>query len=143
MNRKNIAVLAVLVVGVSAAIVWTRGGSGSSATGDATGRGTTVQVIIPDTFSDDARMGERAFNAVCATCHGANAAGSDAGPPLVHRIYEPSHHGDHAFELAVTNGVRAHHWKFGNMPPQSGLTKADVRTIVVYVRELQRVNGID
>jgi mono/diheme cytochrome c family protein len=142
MNRRNITVLAVLVVGIGAAMVWARGGSGGSATGDAS-KGAMVQVIRPDTFSDDARMGVRAFNAVCAVCHGANAAGSEAGPPLVHRIYEPSHHGDHAFELAVTNGVRAHHWKFGNMPPQSGLTKADVRTIVTYVRELQRANGID
>lgn len=88
-------------------------------------------------------MGESAFNAVCAACHGANAAGSEAGPPLVHRIYEPSHHGDYAFEMAVNNGVRAHHWKFGNMPPQPGLTKADVNTIIAYVRELQRANGID
>lgn len=100
-------------------------------------------LVIPTTFSDAARMGERAFNAVCATCHGKDAAGTDVGPPLVHRIYEPSHHADYAFEMAVTNGVRAHHWKFGNMPPQPGLTKADVTTIITYVRELQRANGIE
>jgi mono/diheme cytochrome c family protein len=99
--------------------------------------------VIPTTFSDAAKMGERAFNAVCAACHGKGAAGTDVGPPLVHRIYEPSHHGDYAFEMAVANGVRAHHWKFGNMPPQPGLTKADVGAIIAYVRELQRANGIE
>ena len=107
------------------------------------GKEATAQLVIPTTFSDAAKMGERAFNAVCAACHGKDAAGTDVGPPLVHRIYEPSHHGDYAFEMAVANGVRAHHWKFGNMPPQPGLTKADVATIISYVRELQRANGIE
>ncbi len=143
MNKRKIAVLAALVVGVGAAIVWGRGGPGSSATGDAIRKGAMVNVILPDAFSEAALLGESAFNATCAACHGANAAGSEAGPPLVHRIYEPSHHGDYAFELAVNNGARAHHWKFGNMPPQPGLTKTDVNTIVAYVRELQRANGID
>ncbi|MGR3582900.1 MAG: c-type cytochrome, partial [Pseudooceanicola nanhaiensis] len=44
---------------------------------------------------------------------------------------------------AVQNGVRAHHWKFGDMPPQTGLTPSDVANIVAYVRELQRANGIE
>jgi len=48
-----------------------------------------------------------------------------------------------AFHLAVQNGVRAHHWKFGNMPAQDGLTRSDVNTIVAYVREVQQANGIN
>jgi hypothetical protein len=48
-----------------------------------------------------------------------------------------------SFFLAVDQGVRAHHWKFGNMPAQEGLTKGDVTAIVAYVRELQRANGIN
>jgi mono/diheme cytochrome c family protein len=110
---------------------------------NAPGKEVTAQLVIPTAFSDAAKMGERAFNAVCAACHGKDAAGTDVGPPLVHRIYEPSHHADYAFEMAVANGVRAHHWKFGNMPPQPGLTKADVGAIIAYVRELQRANGIE
>ncbi|MBN7756660.1 cytochrome c [Nitratireductor aquimarinus] len=102
-----------------------------------------VNVTLPDTFSGAALMGQRAFNSTCAACHGANAAGSDAGPPLVHRIHEPSHHGDEAFELAVKNGVRAHHWKFGNTPLQPEFTDADLSAVIAYVRELQRANGID
>ncbi|MFZ7094326.1 c-type cytochrome [Primorskyibacter sp. 2E233] len=103
-----------------------------------------VEVTLPDTLSAEAELGKRAFDAVCATCHGENASGKTGfGPPLVHVIYEPSHHGDMAFELAVQNGVRAHHWKFGDMPAQDGLTKADVTGIVTYVRALQRANGIN
>ena len=79
----------------------------------------------------------------CAECHGVKLQGTDKGPPMLHKVYEPSHHADMAFQLAVANGVRAHHWKFGNMPPQPGLTRADVATIVAYVRELQRANGIN
>jgi hypothetical protein len=48
-----------------------------------------------------------------------------------------------SFYLAVQNGVRAHHWRFGDMPAQTGLTRADVAGIVAYVRELQRANGIE
>ncbi|WP_417246831.1 c-type cytochrome [Celeribacter sp.] len=92
----------------------------------------------------EAEFGKRAFEAKCADCHGENAAGQNGvAPPLVHKIYEPSHHSDMAFVLAAKNGVRAHHWKFGNMPPVKGLTQADVKYIARYVRELQRENGIN
>lgn len=103
-----------------------------------------ADVTVPETFSAKAQMGKTAYDGVCAACHGVNAAGQNGiAPPLVHKIYEPSHHGDAAFLLAVQNGVRAHHWRFGNMPPQEGLTKSDVDNIVAYVRELQRANGIN
>lgn len=102
-----------------------------------------VDVSLPDTLSPEAEIGKRGFEAVCKACHGENASGREGfGPPLVHKYYEPSHHGDMAFTLAVQNGVRAHHWTFGDMPPQKGLTRADVTAITTYVRELQRANGI-
>ncbi|WP_412554418.1 c-type cytochrome [Shimia sp. MIT1388] len=102
-----------------------------------------VAVKQPAAHSELAQMGKRAFEATCAACHGDNAAGQDGiAPPLVHKIYEPGHHSDMAFFMAVDNGVRAHHWAFGNMPPVAGLTKGDVKAIVAYVRELQRENGI-
>ncbi|MDQ2091842.1 c-type cytochrome [Marimonas arenosa] len=98
---------------------------------------------LPAALSERATMGKRAFEAKCQDCHGEHAAGrKGAAPPLVHRIYEPSHHADFAFVLAVRNGVRAHHWPFGDMPPVEGLTQADALAIAAYVRELQRANGI-
>lgn len=87
--------------------------------------------------------GRALFEANCAACHGVNAAGSDQGPPLVHRIYEPSHHGDMAFVLAAKQGVRAHHWRFGNMPAVAGVNDEEVLLILAYVRALQRANGIN
>ncbi|WP_299832118.1 cytochrome c [uncultured Roseobacter sp.] len=103
-----------------------------------------VQVDLPETLSTNAQVGKLAYEAKCAVCHGTNATGQDGvAPPLVHKIYEPSHHGDGAFLLAAKNGVRAHHWRFGNMPPVQGVTDGDVKMIVAYVRELQRANGIN
>ncbi|QPM92050.1 c-type cytochrome [Pseudooceanicola algae] len=103
-----------------------------------------VAVTLPDTLSPEAGMGKRAFDVVCADCHGENAAGKIGfAPPLIHKIYEPSHHGDMAFQMAAANGVRAHHWKFGDMPPQPEVTRADVSSIIAYIREVQRANGIN
>ncbi len=102
-----------------------------------------VEVTLPADLSSEAEIGKRVFDAKCASCHGENAAGQDGvAPPLVHKIYEPGHHSDAAFLLAVKNGVRSHHWNFGSMPPVEGLTSAEVQYLARYVRELQRANGI-
>ena len=102
-----------------------------------------VTVLLPAALSADALIGKRGFDAKCAQCHGENAAGQNGiAPPLVHKIYEPNHHGDAAFLLAARNGVRSHHWKFGNMPPVKGLSDADLKYIARYIRELQKENGI-
>ena len=86
--------------------------------------------------------GERIFNTRCVGCHGKAAIGTAQGPPLLHTYYEPSHHSDAAFHMAVTRGVRQHHWGFGDMPPVPGLAPADVRQIADYVRWLQREAGV-
>lgn len=102
-----------------------------------------VDVTVPE-LSDLASSGKAIFDQNCATCHGQNAAGVDgAGPPLVHVIYEPGHHSDPAFYLAVERGVHSHHWPFGNMSPVEGVDRADTSLIVTYIRELQRANGIN
>jgi len=103
-----------------------------------------AQVKLPDELSQQAALGKNIFEAKCSECHGENAAGQNGvAPPLVHKIYEPGHHSDMAFVLAAQNGVRAHHWNFGNMPKIEGLTQGDVKMVAAYVRELQRANGIN
>lgn len=86
--------------------------------------------------------GKPLFLAHCASCHGADLRGTDKGPPLLHRIYEPSHHADIAFQMAVANGVRQHHWKFGDMKPVPGVSPDDVAHITAWVRAAQRKVGI-
>jgi len=97
---------------------------------------------IPE-LSAEAQAGKRAFDVFCARCHGESAGGSVAGPPLVHPTYRPAHHADVVFELAVPRGVRAHHWRFGEMPPDPTVSPVDIAQITRYVRELQRANGIE
>ncbi|WP_237754564.1 MULTISPECIES: c-type cytochrome [unclassified Leisingera] len=107
-------------------------------------RAAIVEVKLPEALSENALIGKRIFDAKCASCHGESAAGQEGvAPPLVHQIYEPSHHSDTAFLLASKNGVRAHHWRFGNMPPVPGMTDGEVGLVTRYVRELQRANGIN
>ena len=110
------------------------------------GRGDAVEIternFLKPPLDELATAGEVAFVENCSACHGVNALGTDQGPPLIHKIYEPSHHGDGSFANAVRNGVRGHHWRFGNMPPVDGLTDHDLTAIVHYVRTLQRANGI-
>lgn len=106
-------------------------------------REAIVNVVVPE-LDATSRIGETAFNQNCATCHGPNAAGKNGtAPPLVHKIYEPNHHGNMAFVLAAKRGVRQHHWRFGNMPPQPDVSEQEITAIIGYVRTLQRANGIN
>jgi len=100
------------------------------------------QVVVPE-LSPVALSGKKVFEKSCAACHGINAAGTDRGPPLIHSLYRPGHHGDDAFYMAATRGVIAHHWRFGNMPPvQEQISEAQMRWLVKYIREMQVANGV-
>ena len=95
-----------------------------------------------DGQSGGLQEGETLFNRNCSVCHGAQGSGTQAGPPLVHPIYEPGHHPDISFRNAVRNGVISHHWEFGHMPPQPGVPEEDVEKIICYIRQLQVAQGI-
>lgn len=94
--------------------------------------------------TDDAaqQQGKLAYNDNCASCHGADLQGTRQGPPFLHKVYEPSHHGDEAFYRAVANGVRAHHWRFGDMPAVPNVSREQASDIITYIREQQRAVGI-
>jgi mono/diheme cytochrome c family protein len=106
--------------------------------GDAPATSAANTVTVPA----ELQAGEAKFKANCAVCHGQAGVGTSQGPPLVHKIYEPNHHGDAAFQRAAANGVRAHHWEFGNMPKIDSVTPEDVDQIIPYVRWLQKQAGI-
>jgi len=134
-THKNLSVLAIILA-FGAGVVFFAG------TGKSSSNNTIpVSVKVPE-LSFQAATGKKAFDANCAACHGVNAAGTQAGPPLIHTIYNPGHHSDAAFYRAVKYGVPSHHWKFGNMPPLPSVSDAQVRFIVRYIRELQTANGI-
>ena len=104
-------------------------------------RAESPAVAIGDPPAEFAE-GRRLFDAHCARCHGPGGAGTGRGPSLLSKIYEPSHHGDASFVMAVRRGVSAHHWRFGNMPPIPGVSDDDVTGIIAYIRWAQRQAGI-
>lgn len=106
-------------------------------------RRSDVAIVVVPSFSAIAEAGRTAYDQRCLQCHGLHGAGTAAGPPLVHSVYRPAHHADVAFALAVRRGVRAHHWRFGDMPPQADASLDEIEAITRYIRELQRGNGID
>ena len=143
--KSTIAIAAILVAGGVGYAMWPAAPqTADSDTATTMEDGVLADVLLPESLSQNAQIGQLGFEAKCAACHGLNAAGQDGvAPPLVHIIYEPSHHGDEAFQRAAAMGVRGHHWPFGEMPPIEGVTRGDVTMIIAYIRELQRANGIN
>ena len=103
---------------------------------------TAVQPSIGQSVPAEFTTGEGLFQAHCAVCHGPSAVGTERGPSLLSKVYVPSHHSDTSFYLAVRQGVRAHHWNFGNMPALPHVADAEVTQIIAYVRWLQRQAGV-
>lgn len=129
----------VAVIGMLGYVVF--GGRESPAVADTAD--ALVEITLPAALSAEATSGKALFEANCVQCHGTNAVGQNGvAPPLIHKIYEPNHHGDESFQRAAALGVRGHHWPFGDMPPVEGLSRDDVALIIHYIRELQRANGI-
>ena len=131
MSKTTFAALAIaLVMALSAA--------GCASGGGANGLGEPAAAVV----APDADKGATLFTASCALCHGERGVGTQTGPPLVHRIYEPGHHSDDSFRNAMKNGVVSHHWNFGNMPARPELSDGDIEDIIAYVRAIQREAGI-
>ena len=92
------------------------------------------QISIPFRLA----KGKNLFDENCGSCHGLQLNGSDKGPPLIHGLYRPSHHGDAAFYRAALQGIRAHHWPFGDMPPVPGMTREKMDNILPNIRYYQQ-----
>jgi len=103
---------------------------------------TEFRIPAEDVQTDTAE-GQTLFIAHCAACHGPEALGTNQGPPLIHRIYEPSHHSDLAFYRAIALGVHQHHWEFGDMPPVPAVSGEDAAHIIAWIRQRQRAAGIE
>ncbi|MGN7614493.1 c-type cytochrome, partial [Magnetococcales bacterium HHB-1] len=101
-----------------------------------------IDITPPESVPQAYQAGMKKFQENCIQCHGERAQGSDNGPTLIHDYYKPSHHADYAFYKAAQSGVRAHHWKFGDMQPVPSVTRKDMDQIIPFVRWWQRENGI-
>ncbi len=93
-------------------------------------------------MTPELNLGKMSYESFCASCHGKTAGGTDKGPTFISRIYHPGHHSDGGFFVAARNGVRAHHWQFGNMPPVPEVNDSQLEYIVKYIRAVQQANGV-
>ncbi|WP_260294536.1 c-type cytochrome [Sedimenticola hydrogenitrophicus] len=93
--------------------------------------------LPPPGFKGEAAQGAPLFSTYCQACHGADGTGTEQGPPLVNDVYRPKHHADFAFHMAVRDGVRQHHWGFGDMPAVADITPEQTGHIVAYIRREQ------
>lgn len=101
-----------------------------------------VVTVLPDLGADFSN-GKTLYETNCSGCHGVSLGGKKGmGPPFVHGYYAPGHHSDVAFYRAISQGVIAHHWQFGNMPAVIALTQEDASDVISYIRAVQRANGI-
>lgn len=128
--------IAILVVFMVVAVVGFGGGS------EPEGPAANDTGIAPQDLALVA-AGEPLYQSYCAACHGVDLRGTAVGPSHLSIVYEPNHHSDTAFLLAVRNGVRQHHWPFGDMAPVPGLSDDDIEAIIAYVRAQQRLNGFE
>ncbi|KAJ56792.1 MAG: cytochrome c [Pelagimonas sp.] len=143
MNR-NYLLVGACAVAAAAAYILLRPAPANDVVNSAPPEGSAMVAIQMPPIDGNAAIGQRIFENACVACHGINAVGVEgSGPPLIHVIYEPSHHADESFQRAVAVGVRSHHWRFGDMPPVEGLTRGDVAMVIAYIREIQRANGIN
>ncbi len=123
-----IPVVVVLVAVVLAVVLTATGGSD-----DPPAPGSPEQVAL----------GAEVFDQRCATCHGPEAAGGLAGPPLIHQMYEDLTDAD--VRTAIAQGKPPTNWpRFeAGMAPVPNLSVSDVDAVIAYVRSVQREAGLD
>ena len=90
-----------------------------------------------------AATGADLYEQSCASCHGSDLRGTGQGPSHLSEVYAPDHHPDESFRAAITQGSRAHHWDFGDMPPVGGLDDDEIDLIIAFVREQQETHGLE
>lgn len=132
------AVIVLVVAAVIAVVAF--GGNPAPPRDPMTGRS---EFDIPMQDPELVAEGELLYQASCAACHGADLRGTPLGPSQLSVIYQPGHHSDASYMSAALNGVQAHHWGFGAMPPVPGITEDDMIRIIAFVRETQRTEGFE
>ncbi len=127
-RRANPSLSLVLVVGLVMA-----------ACGPTTVSGPNIPIQDPEMVA----AGESLYLAYCAECHGDDLRGTELGPSHLSIVYEPNHHSDLAFVMAVRVGTPQHHWPFGAMEPVEGIEDEQIAAIIAFVRETQRIEGFE
>ncbi len=104
--------------------------------------------ILANTAADNIKIpfnlakGQYLYEKNCSVCHGKQLQGTDKGPTFISAIYKVSHHGDASFYRAALQGVRAHHWNFGDMLPVPEMSERKMKSIIPFIRYYQKQKGM-
>jgi len=125
--KKNLLIVTILMFGFFILLNWLDLGK------------IERSIFLPDSnYKPSISQGKGGYQSSCMKCHGKELLGTTKGPSLLDDVYKSSHHADLSFYFAVKNGVRQHHWKFGDMPTIAGLTPQRVSDIISYIRWMQK-----
>ena len=98
------------------------------------GRGATASSVTVE-------RGLVAFAGECVGCHGRLAEGTERAPNLIDRDFGPGVRSDAQLRRAVFEGLPGRRG-YGAMPPFPDLPEHRLERMIIFVRELQRANGI-
>lgn len=87
---------------------------------------------------EELALGAEVYDQSCATCHGPEARGGLAGPPLIHEMYEDLTGAD--IRTVIGQGKSPTNWpQFeAGMAPVPNLSQDEVAAVIAYVRDVQR-----
>ena len=103
------------------------------------GPGTAVPQDYDYTvLSQLAKAGRNIYMQHCVDCHGDKALGSEKGPSLHQHEYAVRNRSQQSFHEAITKGLRANTYTFGDMPAFR-LTYNEIERVARYVREVRRL----
>src|SRR5436309_1713465 len=88
----------------------------------------SLLLISSKFFAQTPDPGKRAFDTICARCHGGDGNGGEMGPPILGRLPRLD---DRRVISLIHNGIPGR-----GMPP-SGLDEPTVASLVSYVRSIQ------
>ena len=94
------------------------------------------RIIERHRFTQLGFAGREVYRAQCEACHGPEGKGSIKGPSLLHNAYDPKKLSPRGFHSAVSNGVQARLWDYGDMPAIE-ISFNDIELVARYVRELR------
>lgn len=94
------------------------------------------RIIERHRFTQLGFAGRQVYRAQCEVCHGPEGKGTIQGPSLLNKAYGPKKFSSQQFHSAVSNGVEARLWDYGDMPAIE-IPFNDIELVARYVRELR------
>ena len=91
-------------------------------------------IIPPDGFVTNTNLTEKLYDSFCIECHDTQGKGTQYGAARAHLVYGPQYHTNRSFFLAVSTGIKAYHWQYGDITKVSSVATEDAAYIESYIQ---------